>query len=438
MSTSTSDSTSSSPSARSGTVRPLTARPKGAYVWMWLPDSTEPIVAGRIGMTHSGQYRFAYGDSYLARPEAISLFAPELPLRRGWIDAPDGMDMAGCLWDASPDSWGQRVIIARLTGLFGDTANDVQFDKLTFLLESGSNRIGALDFQASATEYVPRLKQAALDELHAAADALDSGELSPELATALVDGTAVGGARPKVLVADGETQYIAKLSMSTDTYSVVKAEAVAMELARRVGIDVPTTRLVRSLGRDVLLVERFDRAGGGRRRQLVSALTMQGYGDFIGARYSSYVDMLEVLRARALSGKGLARSVFERVVFNVLTGNTDDHARNHTAFWDGKHLDLTPGYDLCPQPRTGREANQAMAISSADDRRSRLATCLDACADYDLSRSEARDIIDYQVTVIREQWSQAADLCELTATDRKFMFRRQILNDYAFEDYQTT
>jgi serine/threonine-protein kinase HipA len=42
--------------------------------------------------------------------------------------------------------------------------------------------------------------------------------------------------------------------------------------------------------------------------------------------------------------------VFERIVFNIVIGNTDDHARNHAAFWDGTHLDLTPAYDLCPQP----------------------------------------------------------------------------------------
>jgi len=429
MSTSTSD--------RTAVARPPATRTGGAFVWVWLPDATEPVVAGRIAMTRGGEHRFAYGESYLARPAAISLFTPELPLGRGWIDAPDGMDMAGCLWDASPDSWGQRVIIARLTGLSGAAADAVQFDKLTFLLESGSNRIGALDFQASATEYVPRAQQATLDELHAAAEALDSGELDPDLAIALVDGTAVGGARPKVLVADGDTEYIAKLSMSTDTYSVVKAEAVAMELARRVGIDVPPTRLVRSLGRDVLLVQRFDRPGGGRRRQLVSALTMQGFGDFLGARYSSYLDVLEVLRAGASSGKGLARRVFERIVFNVLTGNTDDHARNHAAFWDGEHLDLTPAYDLCPQPRSGTEANQAMAISSTGERRSRLVSCLDACAGYDLSRTQARAIIDRQVTLIREQWADAADLCELTETDRTFLFGRQILNGYAFEGYPT-
>ena len=193
------------------------------------------------------------------------------------MDPPEDQEMAGCLWDASPDSWGQRVIIARLIGRVGQAADDIQFDKTTVLIESGSNRIGALDFQTSPTEYVPRAATATLEELQTAALALLAGEdLPEELARALVDGTAVGGARPKVLITDDGVEFIAKLSTSTDPCPIVKAESAAMELARRVGIDVPQTRLVESLGRDVLLVERFDRPAPGERRMMVSALTMLG------------------------------------------------------------------------------------------------------------------------------------------------------------------
>lgn len=407
------------------------ARPDGAFVWVWLPGAPAPVVAGRIGRD-GDTYRFAYGSSYLARPEAISLYTPELPLRQGWLEAPEGLEMAGCLWDASPDSWGQRVIIARLTGLQGSAADTVTFDKLTFLLESGSNRIGALDFQRSATEYEPRAQTASIDELHEAAQALQAGELREELARALVDGTAVGGARPKVLVTDADREYIAKLSTSTDPYPVVKAEAVGLELARRVGIDVPDFRIIQSLGRDVLLVERFDRPGDGSRKLMVSALTMLGFGDFLGARYSTYPETLDVLRKHGASGKDLGRKLFERIVFNIAISNTDDHARNHAAFWDGQHLELTPAYDLCPQPRSGTEANQAMDISRSGRRSSTFATCIAAAEDYGLTTQNARDIVDHQVTTIREAWEETAQIARLTRVDRAALLGHQILNPYAF------
>lgn len=413
-----------SPSEASG-------RAGSAFVWAWLPGADKPVVAGRLSRYGDG-YRFGYGESYLARPDAISLYAPELPLQPGWIDPPEGLEIAGCLWDASPDSWGQRVIIARLTGRHGAAADEVSLDRLTILLESGSNRIGGLDFQARPDEYVPRAEPATLDELHAAADALQAGNLREDLAAALVSGTSVGGARPKVLVSDAGTQFIAKLPASTDTYPVVKAEAVSLELARRAGIEVPASRLTTSLGREVLLVERFDRPGGGRRRMIVSGLTMLGFGDFLGARYSSYPEILDVLRGSASSGQGLGRRLFERIVFNILIGNTDDHARNHAAFWDGAHLDLTPAYDLCPQLRSGTEANQAMDIDREGHRASKFSTCVNAAHIYGLTRPQASDIIDRQVTAVRENWDDARDLARLTEAESRALLGRQILNPYAF------
>lgn len=212
----------------------------------------------------------------------------------------------------------------------------------------------------------------------------------------------------------------------------MKAEAASLELARRVGIDVPDSRLATSLGPEVLLVERFDRCGGGRRRMVVSGLTMLGFGDFLGARYPSYPEMLDVLRSRSTSGAGLARRVFERIVFNIVIGNTDDHARNHAAFWDGTHLDLTPAYDLCPKLRSGTEANQAMDIDQEGRRASKFSVCVAAAHVYGLSRAEANDIVEHQVTTVRESWADVRDLARLTQVESNALFERQILNPYAF------
>ncbi|WP_353650107.1 HipA domain-containing protein [Nakamurella sp. A5-74] len=34
--------------------------------------------------------------------------------------------------------------------------------------------------------------------------------------------------------------------------------------------------------------------------------------------------------------------MFARTAFNIAMSNTDDHLRNHAAFWDGQRLHLTP------------------------------------------------------------------------------------------------
>ncbi|MFD6093105.1 type II toxin-antitoxin system HipA family toxin [Oerskovia sp. NPDC060338] len=265
-----------------------------------------------------------------------------------------------------------------------------------------------------------------------AADTLQAGNpLSRSLAEALVRGTSIGGARPKALIDDGERRLIAKFSSATDTYPVVKGEAVAMNLAARVGLDVPDSECVRVADKDVLLVERFDRPADGSRRLMVSALTMLGLTEMTG-RYATYPDLADLVRSRFTTPAATLRELFCRIVFNVLIGNTDDHARNHAAFWDGHDLRLTPAYDLCPQVRSGDETAQAMAIGRDGQRAARLGVCVDAAAEYLLDRGEAQEIVEHQLAVVNEQWRDAADEARLTVLDRQSLWHRQILNRSIF------
>ncbi len=349
----------------------MVVEPAAAYVWVWLPQASEPVVAGRL-RTAGELVTFTYGRSYLGRVGAQPLFLPELPLVRGPIRPEGGLSVASRIRDAGPDAWGQRVILARRVGHLDAGHDTGSLGLLSYLLESGSERIGALDFQLSATEYVPRTGHAVLEELQTAAQRLTAGEqLAPALAEALLRGTSIGGARPKALLHDdpGGHQLIAKFEVASDPYPVVKAEAVAMDLAARVGLNVAPTELIECRGKSVLLVERFDRAvtaeGDLCRRMLVSALTLFGLDEMAG-RYATYHGLADLIRQRFTEPKATLRELFSRIVFNICVSNTDDHARNHAAFYcfdpGGIDLTLTPGYDICPQPRSGESAEQAMAI----------------------------------------------------------------------------
>jgi serine/threonine-protein kinase HipA len=415
----------------------LDPAPSTAFVWIWLPGSETPVVAGRLDAV-GPILTFAYGQSYLRRADAIPLYLPELPLQSGRQQPPSGMDMPGCIADAGPDAWGKRVIMRRILGEDSSEEDPAALGPLAYLLASGSDRIGALDFQTSPSEYRPRhADRASLDELVRAAERLEQGApFSPVLDQALLRGTSIGGARPKALLEDGERTLIAKFSSTDDTYPVVKAEFVAMELAKRAGIRAAPVELARALDKDVLLVERFDRVPGGRRRALVSALTILELGEMFG-RYASYASLAHIVRERFTDARATLRELFSRITFNVLVGNTDDHARNHAAFWDGSDLTLTPAYDVCPQPRSGGEARQAMAIAPDGASWSQLRVCVDAASTYLLSASEAREIIDHHIAVIRREWDDVCDRAALTAADRRYFWRRQFLNPYALEGYAT-
>lgn len=408
-----------------------------AYVWAWLPNATEPVVAGLLAK-QGAQLVFNYGRSYLARPDAIALYAPELPLRSGVLPLLPGLSMPSCLRDASPDAWGRRVLINRKLGIHGFQGVDVaqiELDELTYLLESGSDRIGALDFQRSATQYEPRHSlQPTLEALLTAADKVERGvPLSSELDQALLHGTSLGGARPKVLLEDGERKFIAKFSANNDLYSVVKAEFIAMRLAHKVGLNVAPVNLRSALGKDVLLIDRFDRVwsnGHWRRRAMVSALTMFELDEMMAA-YASYEKLAEIIRHRFKDAKATLRELFSRMVFNILCGNTDDHARNHAAFWDGHQLALTPAYDICPQARSGQQASQAMLIRGAE-RTSQVGTCIAAASVFLLNRQEAIQIVNHQVRVIEQEWPAICDEAALSEVDRALLWRRQFLNPFAF------
>ncbi len=409
----------------------MISEPTEAFVWVWLPGAIDPMVAGRLDR-HAAVITFTYGRSYLERSDAIPLYLPELPLQTAPISPGPG-EIAGCIADASPDAWGRRVITNRR---FGAKASDnSNLNEIAYLLESGSDRIGGLDFQVSSTEYVPRLRYGTVDELAQSAEKVEQGiALSPDLDAALLHGSSIGGARPKALLVDANRHVIAKFSSTTDVTPFVQAEFVAMELARRAGLDVAPVRLTSAHGRHVLLVTRFDRPGSGRRTLMVSALTILGL-DELGARYASYADLATEIRARFTNPDATLHELFARITFNLLVGNNDDHARNHAAFWDGETLTLTPAYDICPQPRSGGETAQAMAIGEDGYRMSQLVGCRERATTYHLTHGEATTIIDHQLDVIRGQWAEVCDLAGLTEVNRAGLWGQQFLNSYTTDGY---
>lgn len=409
---------------------------KEAFVWIWLPDETEPVVAGKLTIDGANLV-FNYGQSYLSRPNKISIYDRELPLKPGVLPLLGGLTMPGCIRDGAPDAWGRRVLINKKFSSRGVTIDLGQLDELTYLLESGSDRIGALDFQLSATDYQPRFASSAtLDQLVASADLIEKGvPLPPDLSLALYHGSPIGGARPKALIEDSKKKYIAKFSSSSDIYSVIKAEFIAMRLAKNAGLNVADVNLKKSSNKDVLLIERFDRKlakKGWQRKCVVSALTMLELDEMM-ARYASYETLAEIIRHRFSGATATLKEIFQRLVFNILVGNTDDHARNHAAFWDGRMLSLTPAYDICPQARSGNIVNQAMLISD-NNNKSQISVCLKAASIFQLSRKEAIELVEKQMNSIVKNWNAVCELAEVSITDRHLFSERQFFNEFIFED----
>ncbi len=359
-----------------------------AFVWVWLPDATDPVVCARLWQA-SGVLRFVYGRSYRDRPDAIALDPHLLPLDAAAHVARLPERLPGPIADAAPDAWGRRVLEYR--------TNRARLSEIDYLLAGGGERIGALHFQASPTHYEPPLLQpASLTQLVQAAEHVEQQTPLPEdLRMALAHGTSIGGARPKATIQDDSGYWIAKFGASTDRYAVVETECATLSLAERCGITVPTHQTVEAAGRSVLLVRRFDRelrGGAVTRRLLLTALTLLQL-DETEARLASYPALAEVLRRSSSQPLIDTAELFRRMVFNLLVGNTDDHAKNHACVWDGRWLTLTPAYDLVPLPRVGQEARQAMLVGVSGPEAT-LSNAYSQAGRFGLSAAEAGAIID--------------------------------------------
>ena len=385
---------------------------KEVFVWIWLPDEINPIVAGKLS-SENGYINFNYARSYLEQKSAISIYKNELPLSHGFIEPKKNLTLPGCIRDSLPDAWGRRAIENILSNL---NSSEVEITDFTYMLYSGSDRIGALDFQRSAQNYVPRNhKKSSLEKLLNATEKLVKGiPIDTSMENALIHATSIGGARPKMLFDSQDKKLIAKFPKSTDHYDVVKAEFIVMRLAKYCGLNVAKVELTEVLGKSVILIERFDRekrSNGWTRRLMISAQTLLRLPEstpLIG----SYQKFAEIIYHKFTEPLATLEELFARIVFNILCGNTDDHVRNHAVFWDGSTLTLTPAYDVCTFPRSGGEAKQLMQIYEGD-RSSRVNLCIKAAHQFRLSQNRAKEIIDNQASCIESNWQNVCDEAQL-------------------------
>jgi len=206
-----------------------------------------------------------------------------------------------------------------------------------------------------------------------------------------------------------------------------------MWLAGQCNVRVPAVRMVESMGKDVLLVERFDRIStetGMQRRFMISALTALQLHE-TESLLASYLDLAGFIRRYAKDAGQDNSQLFRRMMFNILIGNNDDHARNHAFFWDGTRYDLTPAYDICPMLRTGLTANQAMIVGK-QGRSSTLKNALSEAGLFGLSKEDAISIKRELVDKIETLWAESSDYAGLTKVQADLLRRSTVLSPGIF------
>jgi serine/threonine-protein kinase HipA len=386
------------------------------FVYVVLPGETELVTAGRFRRTvdrHGvATGRFVYGKSYLARNDPVPIDPIALKLATKTYETRLLKGVFGALRDASPDYWGRRVIERRL----GPGP-----DELDYLLHSPDDRAGALAFGLNQTPPTPKRtfnRTLDLGKLQAFADAIIREEELPEDPDAqqaqelMLEGTSIGGARPKAVVEDDGALWIAKFNRADDNWNHARVERAMLELARACGVQTAESRLTTIGGRDALLIKRFDREeteNGYRRARMLSALTLLRAEDTHQDRHKwSYVLLVEELRRISAQPKIDAPELFKRMCFNALITNNDDHPRNHAVIAMEQNWKLSPAYDLTPAMPISLERRDLALVCGDMGRYAHADNLLSQSPRFLLKPDEAKSVIDETEQTVRERWYEIA------------------------------
>ena len=389
---------------------------------------------GQLQMTEEGTgvlaSNFAYGLNYARRPDALEVDPVSLSLQdraqvlgKRLLPA-NALSLFGGIRDAAPDAWGRRVIEAKLKV----PANSLPESQ--YLLHAGSDRVGALDIRPTIQDG-PTPGQSAthsLEYLMDAAERIEEGLPIPtHLEAIFLDGTALGGARPKASVRDEHgVLWLAKFSSRKDGFDIPSIECAALRLASAAGLTVPPVE-VRTMGeRKVMLIRRFDRywaepgatldvnvdllstqPGQGKaehRLGFVSGLTLVGC-DETESRTKAYTDLAQAIRRYCHPSVIRADNaeLFKRMVYNILVANDDDHLRNHGFVYEPRlgGWRLSPLYDVLPRPSLASERYLHLDVGP-QGRLATLDNALEAHEMFTLSRAKACKLIADIWRIVRE------------------------------------
>ena len=315
-----------------------------------LPVYFEQRLVGSIDVDRNGP-GFTYDPGWIGLRGAFSI-STTMPLTRDRIGPDTFLPWAANLLPENE----QLRTLGQLLGM-------ARSDVIGLLSAIGGDTAGALSIgQPGRTSSVQWRPVGTPDELEKVLEDLPN---KPFLVGEEGVSMSLAGAQSKLAVAVDEAGRICiPMNGSPSThilkpdsprlYGGVQNEAFCLTLARRMKIPTPNIATGQAGKRTFLLVKRYDRTDvGGRWRRLHQEDYCQALGTPPSAKYESnqtgirgptLKDMFEVTR-RHLPATDIVR-LLDMVVVNVLSCNTDAHAKNYSIMIRGNGASLAPMYDI--------------------------------------------------------------------------------------------
>lgn len=381
-----------------------------------------PALVGELSyesLRGADSYGFSFAPTWLQTQRDLFLSA-DLNNYTGMQYTAADRDIFGCFSDALPDRWGRTLLNRREQLQAQEQRRPLRrLSSFDYLLGIDDySRMGAFRFKETPdSDFInsdPMLKIPPLTDirtLQEAGRAIEQSEARnalPEkkwIAQLIQPGTSLGGARPKASVTDLDGALcVAKFPSRSDDYDVELWEHLCHLLARKAGIEVADTKVLKAIGLyHTLISRRFDRTADGGRIHFASAMTLLGLQDGNNAADGhGYLDLVDFIVQHCTAVESNLRELYRRVAFYICVGNSDDHFRNHGFLLTPKGWTLSPAYDINPTLNPA----QSLLITSVSNQAA-FSQLRAAAEDYLLTRETADAILD-EVQAALQDWPTLA------------------------------
>lgn len=306
---------------------------------------------GALRITKGSRYVFSYKDEWLEKDDAIPV-SISLPLTPGDFDEEKSMAFFSNLL---PES----TIREKLAKRFRLTEKD----SYSLLEIVGGECAGAISILPSETKYE---KDGEYEEIPSdrLSDLLNNMSKRPFLAGDEGVRLSLAGAQDKLPVFyEGEKFFLPKGNNAsthiiktpigvTYPYSVIN-EAFCMSLAKELGLPVPEVNVIRNTHEPFYLIERYDRFPDehGNIIRLHQEDFCQALGVSPEQKYEesggpSLIDCFSLVSEYSINPAVDKQNLLKWIMFNILIGNADSHAKNLSFLYNDGEITLSPFYDL--------------------------------------------------------------------------------------------
>lgn len=376
-------------------------------VHVYYAPNHKKIPVGRLAL-ESRNIFFEYDSQFLESDIQISPF--KLPLGPGVIPSTDPTfnGLFGVFNDSLPDGWG-RVLLDRKLAKHNLNPNSLSaLDRLCLV---GKNGMGALTYEPEI-ENSPTITTVDLDEIASQVQEFQEQDEDRFVEDLLNLGGSSAGARPKILLNREGKEWLIKFRSIQDPNDSGAIEYAYYLMAIEAGLEVAESVLFPSKkGKGFFGTKRFDRHNG-------ESIHMHSISGLLHADHREpSLDYQLIIKATMHLTHDIRQceKQFRLCVFNVLSHNRDDHAKNFSFLMNKEgEWQVSPAYDLtCSAGPNGEHCTMVMGEGKHPDQ----SHLLELATLADIKQEKALEIID-QVASAINQWPHYAEKAGVSKTNK--------------------